>query len=122
MSASTSKRISDRIKALRSRCDFLDGKTGGGKVPGYQSEEFAALTWVLSVLDRKCSCERGDEDPCFHCATHGVVAARRKLGLMGQRQSEAMRHLREVGPEGLADEVYRILHPHTPNESADEPR
>ena len=121
MSASTSKRISDRIKALRRRCDHLDGKTGGGKIPGYQREEFTALVWVLSVLDRKCSCERDDEDPCFHCVTHGVVAARRKLGVMGQRQSEAVRHLREVGPEGLADEVFRILYLHA-SEGADEPR
>lgn len=107
-----SKRIAEKVTILRRRFDFLTQKTQGGAIHGYSSEERCALEWLLAVIDGKCCCEGADDsDPCFHCATHGVIAARRVITDMGKRQSDVVKYLRDVAPEGIADEAYRMLHP-----------
>lgn len=102
--------VGKMLGILERRRDFLAQRCAGGKIKGYDNEERQALAWVLDVLQQECSCE-GDGDPCFHCATHGVVAARRLIDKMGCNQAAAVRYLHDRGEAASAEAVRDILHP-----------
>lgn len=96
---------------LRRRREYLEKRCNGGAIKGYDNEERQALAWVFSVLGQECSCESDESDPCFHCATHGVVAARRLVDKMGCNQAAAIRYLQDRGEHASAEAVRDILHP-----------
>lgn len=104
-------RVAKMLETLRRRQKFLEERTQGGQIKGYDNEERRALAWVLDVLRQKCSCEEDESEPCFHCATHGVVAARRLVDRMGANQAAAIRYLQDRGEAASAEAIRDILHP-----------
>lgn len=76
--------VARHLRAFERRLEHLNNQIQEEpKRADFYAEEVRALLWLRDLANEVCSCEPVEEGelqtPCWHCRTHGVLAARRRL-------------------------------------------
>ena len=78
--------LNNQIQEERKRADFY-------------AEEVRALLWLRDLANEVCSCEPVEEGElqtqCWHCRTHGVLEARRRLDVKKAEIAKVRRVIEE---------------------------
>lgn len=76
--------VARHLRAFERRLEHLERQIQDEpKRADFYAEEVRALLWLRDLANEVCSCapvEEGElQTPCWHCRTHGVLEARRRL-------------------------------------------
>lgn len=104
--------VARHLRAFDRRLEFLQRQIAEEpKRADFYAEEIRALEWLRDLASERCQCEPSNDGdlptPCWHCRTHGVLEARRRLDA---KKAEISKIRKLVGerPE-LSDLATRIL-------------
>lgn len=94
--------IARHIRAFERRLEFLEKQIAAEpKRADFYAEEVRALEWLRDLSAETCSCEPSKDGelqtPCWHCRTHGVLEARRRLDVKKAELAKVRRVLEESG-------------------------
>ena len=83
-SQSKDNSVARHLRAFERRLEHLERQIQDEpKRADFYAEEVRALLWLRDLANEICSCvpvEEGElQTPCWHCRTHGVLEARRRL-------------------------------------------
>ena len=105
--------VARHLRAFERRLEHLNNQIQEEpKRADFYAEEVRALLWLRDLANDVCSCEPAEEGelqtPCWHCRTHGVLEARRRLDVK-KAEIDKVRKVAASSQDPVSREILGII-------------
>ena len=105
--------VARHLRAFERRLEHLNNQISSEpKRADFYAEEVRALLWLRDLAFEVCSCapvEEGElQTPCWHCRTHGLLEARRRLDVK-KAEIAKVRKVAASSQDPVAREILGVI-------------